>query len=215
LRRALKYIIGGAVGAAVPAVLIVGEAYADTGDDALAAATSLATATNLLWVVIGAVLVVFMQAGFALVETGFTLKKNAAHVMSTNFAIFGLGFVGFLFIGYPLAFGGFSSTLIGLDTPLNGDGLPLIGGATSGILWWGWGLLGNSATPALLGFFFYMVAFMDTVATIPTGAMAERWKWKSFAQWGLFCGALYYPLFVPPISGRPSPFIAVSSPNAL
>ena len=40
-----------------------------------------------------------------------------------------------------------------------------------------------------------MVAFMDTVATIPTGAMAERWKWKSFAQWGLFCGALYYPLF--------------------
>src|SRR6476659_5951274 len=63
LRRALKYIIGGAVGAAVPAVLIVGEAYADTGDDALAAATSLATATNLLWVVIGAVLVVFMQAG--------------------------------------------------------------------------------------------------------------------------------------------------------
>ena len=36
---------------------------------------------------------------------------------------------------------------------------------------------------------------MDTVATIPTGAMAERWKWKSFAQWGLFCGALYYPLF--------------------
>jgi Amt family ammonium transporter len=40
-----------------------------------------------------------------------------------------------------------------------------------------------------------MVAFMDTTATIPTGAMAERWKWNSFALWGLFCGALYYPLF--------------------
>ena len=40
-----------------------------------------------------------------------------------------------------------------------------------------------------------MVAFMDTVATIPTGAMAERWKWKSFVIWGLFCGAIYYPLF--------------------
>jgi Amt family ammonium transporter len=40
-----------------------------------------------------------------------------------------------------------------------------------------------------------MVAFMDTTATIPTGAMAERWKWKAFAQWGLFCGAIYYPLF--------------------
>src|SRR4051812_12466022 len=67
LRRALKYIIGGAAGAAVPAVLIVGEAYADTGDDALAAVTKLSAATNLLWVVIGAVLVIFMQAGFALV----------------------------------------------------------------------------------------------------------------------------------------------------
>jgi Amt family ammonium transporter len=45
------------------------------------------------------------------------------------------------------------------------------------------------------GFFLYMVAFMDTVATIPTGAMAERWKWKAFVGWGLFCGAIYYPLF--------------------
>ena len=40
-----------------------------------------------------------------------------------------------------------------------------------------------------------MVAFMDTTATIPTGAMAERWKWKAFVRWGLFCGAIYYPLF--------------------
>jgi hypothetical protein len=40
-----------------------------------------------------------------------------------------------------------------------------------------------------------MVAFMDTVATIPTGAMAERWKWKAFVGWGLFCGAIFYPLF--------------------
>ena len=40
-----------------------------------------------------------------------------------------------------------------------------------------------------------MVAFMDTVATIPTGSMAERWRWQSFVQWALFCGAIYYPLF--------------------
>ena len=51
---------------------------------------------NLLWVVIGAVLVIFMQAGFALVETGFCRAKHAAHVVSTNFAIFGLGFVALL-----------------------------------------------------------------------------------------------------------------------
>ena len=49
----------------------------------------------MLWVVIGAILVIFMQAGFALVETGFCRAKHAAHVVSTNFAIFGLGFIGF------------------------------------------------------------------------------------------------------------------------
>ena len=120
MRRALKYIAGGAIGAAIPAVFIVGTASADAGDDALAQVTQLAAATNLLWIVIGAVLVIFMQAGFALVETGFTQKKNAAHVMSTNFAIFGLGFVGFMFVGFPLAFGGFSYSAFGLDTAMNG-----------------------------------------------------------------------------------------------
>ena len=55
---------------------------------------------NLLWVVIGAVLVIFMQAGFALVETGFCRAKHAAHVVSTNFAVFGLGFVAFYIVGY-------------------------------------------------------------------------------------------------------------------
>ena len=62
----------------------------------------LAVSTNLLWVVIGAALVVFMQAGFALVETGFCRAKHAAHVVSTNLAIFGLGFVGFMVSGFAL-----------------------------------------------------------------------------------------------------------------
>ena len=53
----------------------------------------------------------------------------------------------------------------------------------------------SAYTAPVAAFFLYMVAFMDTTATIPTGAMAERWKWKAFVGWGLFCGALYYPLF--------------------
>ncbi len=187
--RAAKYVLGGFVGAVISALSITGTAFAEEADPVVA----LGEATNLLWVVIGAILVIFMQAGFALVETGFTQKKNAAHVMSTNFAIFGLGFVGFLFVGFPLAFGGFSYSAFGLATPMNAD--PLIGSGNWAFLWKGWGHLGDSATPALLGFFLYMVAFMDTVATIPTGSMAERWKWKSFVIWGLFCGAVYYPLF--------------------
>ena len=73
-------------------LLLGGQAFAAEADPVAV----LGQQTSLLWVIIGAVLVIFMQAGFALVETGFTQKKNANHVMSTNFAIFGLGFVGFL-----------------------------------------------------------------------------------------------------------------------
>jgi ammonium transporter, Amt family len=165
------------------------------------AVSDIGVSLNLLWVVIGAVLVIFMQAGFALVETGFTRAKHAAHVFSTNFAIFGLGFVGFFLVGYAFMFGGFSYPgYFGLDQPV-GDAL--IGSGEWVFLWkGGFALtdLGGLGANAALGaptaaFFLYMVAFMDTTATIPTGAMAERWKWKAFIGWGLFVGAIYYPLF--------------------
>jgi len=148
---------------------------------------------NLLWITIGAVLVIFMQAGFALVETGFCRAKHAAHVVSTNFAIFGLGFIAFFAFGYAFMFGGYSFPgLFGYDKPI-GDAL--IGSGNAVFLWKGGFFLTGAYDVAVLAFFLYMVAFMDTVATIPTGSMAERWKWKSFVMWGLFCGAIYYPLF--------------------
>jgi ammonium transporter, Amt family len=160
-------------------------------------APTVALSLNLLWIVIGAVLVIFMQAGFALVETGFCRAKHAAHVVSTNFMIFGLGFVAYFLVGYAFMFGGFSYPgFFGYDEPL-GDALIKVGDWV--FLWQGGfalsGLGGQVATASILGFFLYMVAFMDTTATIPTGAMAERWKWNSFVIWGLFCGAIYYPLF--------------------
>ncbi|MGH9278716.1 MAG: ammonium transporter [Acidimicrobiales bacterium] len=149
---------------------------------------------NLLWIIIGAVLVIFMQAGFALVETGFCRSKHAAHVVSTNFAIFGVGFVGYFLIGFPLMFGGYSFPgVFGYD---NAIGSALLGSGDWVFAWKGpIGLSANAYDVSILAFFLYMVAFMDTTATIPTGAMAERWKWNSFVVWGLFCGALYYPLF--------------------
>jgi Amt family ammonium transporter len=156
---------------------------------------SLSVSVNMLWTVIGAVLVIFMQAGFALVETGFCRAKHAAHVVSTNFAIFGLGFVAFFIIGFPLMFGGFSFGPMGFTSPV-GNGL--IGSGNWVFLWKGPLFMGGGGAayaPGALAFFLYMVAFMDTTATIPTGAMAERWKWKAFVGWGLFCGAIYYPLF--------------------
>jgi len=149
---------------------------------------------NLLWIVIGAVLVIFMQAGFALVETGFCRAKHAAHVVSTNFAIFGIGFVAYFCVGYAFMFGGYSfPNLFGYDKAIGGA---LIGSGNGVLLWkGGFFLSGGAYDVGVLAFFLYMVAFMDTTATIPTGAMAERWKWNSFVVWGLFCGAVYYPLF--------------------
>lgn len=155
--------------------------------------TVLGQQVSLLWIVIGAALVIFMQAGFALVETGMTQAKNAAHVVSTNFAIFGLGFIGFYLVGFAFSFGGFSYSAFGMDAPV---GSALLGSGDWIFLWkGGWALSGSAITPAVVGFFLYMVAFMDTTATIPTGSMAERWKWGSFVGWGFFCGAIYYPLF--------------------
>src|SRR6186713_517541 len=103
-KTAITLLIAAVALVATPAV-----AGAQADADATAA---LGQQVNLLWIIIGAVLVIFMQAGFALVETGFCRAKHAAHVVSTNFAIFGLGFIGFFFIGFPLAFGGFSTSLI-------------------------------------------------------------------------------------------------------
>src|SRR5204863_1883385 len=63
------------------------------------------TAINLTWLMLGGILVLFMQAGFALVETGFTRAKNAAHTMMMNMVIFALGVVGWFVCGYALMFG--------------------------------------------------------------------------------------------------------------
>jgi Amt family ammonium transporter len=204
-----------AVGAAVAVVGILltsAPAFAQdeppTVDSVQSALTTLTQTTNLMWIVIGAALVIFMQAGFALVETGFCRAKHAAHVVSTNFAIFGLGFVAFFLIGYGFMFGGYSYVLPGYDFGYDhAVGDALVGSGNWVFLWNPTKLIAlndlfhmDMTTDglyigAVMGFFLYMVAFMDTTATIPTGAMAERWKWNAFVGWGLFCGAIFYPLF--------------------
>jgi Amt family ammonium transporter len=197
--------------ATVTSMVLVGTALAQdeepvTLDSVGTAVTSLTQTTNLTWIVIGAALVIFMQAGFAMVETGFCRAKHAAHVVSTNFAVFGLGFIAFFIVGFPLMFGGYSYVLpgfdYGLEKAINATGNGALIGSGHWVFLWKGGWAGSffegnnlAYSGAALAFFLYMVAFMDTTATIPTGAMAERWKWKSFCLWGLFCGALYYPLF--------------------
>jgi Amt family ammonium transporter len=200
-------MIGAAIGAGVGAVATLASAVPALAQDAPTAGSvqtnvdTLVQNVNLLWIVIGAALVVFMQAGFALVETGFCRAKNAAHVMGMNLAIFGIGVAAFFLVGYGFMFGGYSYVLHGYDFGYDhAVGSPLIGSGHWVFLWKGGfaltDLTGKGVfSGAVIGFFLYMVAFMDATATIPTGAMAERWRWKSFVVWGFFCAGIWYPLF--------------------
>jgi len=151
---------------------------------------------NLIWVLLCAFLVMFMQVGFAMVETGFTRAKNAVHTMGMNFVIYPLGILGFWLIGYGLMMGGMN------HFPTLGS---VGGGHELGLTMGGklWGLVGFSkfaltdiaADPANLTMFLYGAVFMDTAATIPTGAMAERWKFSSFMVYGVFISAILYPIY--------------------
>ena len=110
-KRALKYALGGLAGATFVSLFAGTVAYAQD-DDPMEAIGVLGGNLNMLWVILGAILVIFMQAGFALVETGFCRAKHAAHVVSTNFAIFGLGFIAFFLIGFPLSLSALDLSLI-------------------------------------------------------------------------------------------------------
>jgi Amt family ammonium transporter len=140
---------------------------------------------------VGGVLVLFMQAGFALVETGFTRAKNSSHTMMMNLVIFALGVVGWWAVGYALMFGSTSNTLLDL-TAL---GSPWQLGDWNILAHSGFFLSGHAYDVSVMGFFFFQLVFMDATATIPTGAMAERWKFSSFVFWGLFASMILYPVF--------------------
>jgi Amt family ammonium transporter len=149
-------------------------------------------AINMTWLMLGGILVLFMQAGFALVETGFTRAKNAAHTMMMNVVIFALGVVGWFVCGYALMFGATDqSGILGL-TKLGG---PIHLGDWNILAKSGFFLTGHAYDVSILGFFFFQLVFMDATATIPTGAMAERWKFSSFCVWGLFVSMILYPVY--------------------
>ncbi|HSS10409.1 MAG TPA: ammonium transporter [Acidimicrobiales bacterium] len=147
---------------------------------------------NIVWTLVTGFLVMFMQAGFALVETGFCRKKNAAHVMMTNFMIYGIGIIGFWLVGYALMFGGVGHIAqLGGTNPLNHEitarGWGLFG-------WKGFGFNGIYDVGVAAHFLFNLV-FMDTTATIVTGAMAERWKFSAFCVYGFWVSMIIYPLY--------------------
>ena len=157
-------------------------------------------AINIAWTLLTGYLVMFMQLGFALLETGFCRKKNAAHVMMTNLMIYPIGILSFWLLGWSLMFGaaGAQSTLGGTFGLTKGAWLlsmPM-GKATLGFLAWNTPmLLGHQYDVGIFTLFLFQMVFMDTAATIPTGAMAERWKFSAFVVYGFFMCCVVYPIF--------------------
>ncbi len=156
-------------------------------------------AVNFVWVLVTGYLVMFMQAGFALVETGFCRGKNANHTMFMNFMIYGLGMAGFFICGFAFMFGGVGingvGNLGGLGQLTNELTIP-IGGVDWGLIGYkGFFLSDGTYDVAIAVMFLFQMVFMDTTATIPTGAMAERWKLSSFVIYGLFVSTIIYPIF--------------------
>jgi len=129
-----------------------------------------------VWTLVAAALVFFMQAGFALVEAGFTRAKNAVNIMMKNLMDFSVGSLAFWAIGFGLMFGVSKSGWLGTSGFFLSDFSP-------------------DGDPWVLAFWMFQVVFAATAATIVSGAMAERTKFSGYLIYSVFISALIYPVF--------------------
>lgn len=136
-----------------------------------------------IWILIAGVLVVFMNAGFGMLETGFCRQKNAVNILSKNLLVFGLATLAYWAIGYGLMYGEGGGGFAGFGNFFL-SGLDLISPADPAG--------GNYLTPAVD--FFFQAAFAATAATIVSGAVAERIKFVDFIIFSLFLTAVVYPI---------------------
>lgn len=152
---------------------------------------------NIFWTLICGFLVMFMQAGFALVECGLTRAKNVAHTMAMNFVVYAVGMLGFWVCGFAFMAGGWGSVLAFdgpniLDKMLSFD---LFGKTWEVLGYKGFFLSGPTNDATVLTLFLFQMVFMDTAATIPTGALAERWKFSAFMVFSFFLAMILYPVY--------------------
>ncbi|WP_396335490.1 ammonium transporter [Clostridium sp.] len=134
-------------------------------------------AIDTLWVLLGGILVFWMQAGFAMVETGFTRSKNAGNIIMKNLMDFALGSLIYWIIGFGLMFGKDAAGIIGIQ-----------GFFTDGTA-------ENAATSVNnYAFLFFQTVFCATAATIVSGAMAERTKFISYCIYSAIISAVIYPI---------------------
>lgn len=135
------------------------------------------SAVNTIWILLGAALVFFMQAGFAMVETGFTRAKNAGNIIMKNLMDFAIGTPLFWLVGFGLMFGGGGALIGSLD--------PMVLGDYSAIL--------PEGVP-LPAFLIFQTVFCATAATIVSGAMAERTKFSSYCLYSAIISLAVYPV---------------------
>ena len=152
---------------------------------------------NFVWTLVTGFLVMFMQAGFALVETGLCRAKNSSHTMAMNFMIYPLGMLGFYLCGFAFMFGGTGAIgTMGGYAGLNNEFTVTLFGHPFGLIGLkGFLLQGAGYDSAAFALFLFQMVFMDTTATIPTGAAAERWRFSAFTIYGCCIGTIMYPLF--------------------
>lgn len=137
-------------------------------------------ALDTVWVLIAGMLVMLMQAGFAMVETGFTRAKNACNIMMKNLMDFSIGSIIYWAVGFGIMFGAGN-----LFFGTSGFFLNDTGGTFASLDW--------STVPLTCKYFFQMV-FCATAATIVSGAMAERTKFQAYLIFSVVISALIYPV---------------------
>lgn len=141
---------------------------------ALTAAEDVQTNLNYVWTIIAAVLVFLMQAGFALLETGFTRAKNAANIIMKNVMDVSAGALVFFVLGFGLMFGTTLGGWVGTD---------------------GFFLSGLGDDPWTYTFFVFQAVFAATAATIVSGAVAERTRFTAYLLFSIVITGLIYPVF--------------------
>ncbi len=148
-------------------------------------------AADTVWTLITAFLVFWMNAGFALVESGFCREKNCVNILAKNFIVFAVSSIAYWVLGFGLMFGsgtGFAG-LEGLWFLGGADNSPATGEGYQGV----YGSLNWTGIPLLAKFFFQLV-FAGTAATIVSGAVAERIKFLSFIVFSFIIVGIMYPI---------------------
>ena len=137
---------------------------------------------NTIWVLIAAILVIFMNAGFAMLEVGFCRHKNAVNILSKNLIVFALASLAFWSVGFAVMFSGTDNPLWGLE------GFFLSGEPQT------YGLEPFPAGLPISVFFLFQAAFAGTAATIISGAVAERIRFFDFLVFSVLLTAIAYPI---------------------